>query len=668
MVSPATRQRSGIQLQYAIFFASLTALLIALFDWPLRWLISGAPLWQFLVLLGGAQGNRILPTFHLWPLFSTLNLLYAISSTSWLLYWVFAGLCYPAIGLTCLFQFSFASNIARRTLRKLLRELHFIDDKIAFFEIPALEIDTHVDGLFVVRGVTFSLSTLSFVVHGVEVGVKLSDDMELAIQTDKVEVKLFRGIWVGDCYANVKGGKFEMTFGELEGKSEDLDGDQVLVEKTPLLNAATRNSDELSLSEVVEERTVKMTEKLTDGKTPEDSSPEEVFQDMKKLSPDNEMASGRYRQTLEYINETSLITEARELLKSITDKEIHEDDNALRAAICSQLHSKPSVPHPPRRSVRVSTIKQSTPPHIKRFQHRLPMLLRLLLNPLSYFHPVHFSAITGTASGRWIDSILVDKIFQEYGENDAEIRKLKTQISSWLSNANFAVELGAILGIAHVPLIASYDINCNLKVDDVMAYRTLPQKLHLNQVVRLGGADATVVVPTFLLPHHEHLLPPMPSSQQTAKLQQNVDDADGLPKTVQAEHELKHRAKDETNVNISVHARLPACFDQELLDFIAALVKATKVVEIEKQDSPMAEEVHGLKEFSRAVKGGLKGATKKAVVDGVVNERWIAKLVGKITKKLEMAQGDVGYSGDIPVPLEKYRTGLLEIEGEKILP
>jgi len=61
--------------------------------------------------------------------------------------------------------------------------LHLIDDKIAFSDIPALEIDTDVDGLFVMRGIAFSLSTLSFVVHGVEVGIKLSDDMELAIQT-----------------------------------------------------------------------------------------------------------------------------------------------------------------------------------------------------------------------------------------------------------------------------------------------------------------------------------------------------------------------------------------------------------------------------------------------------------------------------------------------------
>jgi hypothetical protein len=406
-------RRSGIS--YPLLFSSVTVLLVALFKWPLRWFISGAPILQFTVLLGGAHGNRILPDFHLWPLFTTLNLVYAICSTSWLLYWVFAAVCYPALFLTCLFQFAFASDFARRSLRRLLKELHFIDDKIAFFEIPALEIDTEVDGLLVVRGITFSISTLSFVVHAVEVGIKLSDDMELAIQTERVEVRLFRGIWIGDCYSNVKGGRYEMTFADLEEKTKDIDGDQVFVEGTALLKAASRGpSVHQSPVESIDERTMNMTDKMTNGKAPVDSSTDAGLKDMKKISPDNEKASGRYSQMLEHIKETSDIHQAREELMELTDKTIHGDENTLRAGICSQLHSRPSVPHPPRRSVRVSTIKNSTPPRIKAFQHRLPMLLRLLLDPLSYFHPVHFSAITATASGRWIDSMLVDNVFKTY--------------------------------------------------------------------------------------------------------------------------------------------------------------------------------------------------------------------------------------------------------------
>jgi hypothetical protein len=37
-----------------------------------------------------------------------------------------------------------------------------------------------------------------------------------------------------------------------------------------------------------------------------------------------------------------------------------------------------------------------------------------------------------------------------------------------------------------------------------------------------------------------------------------VEQADGKPKEVQAQHSLDQAEKDETNVEISVHTRLPA--------------------------------------------------------------------------------------------------------------
>jgi uncharacterized membrane protein len=106
----------------------------------------------------------------LWTLLATLNLVYAICSTSWLLYIVFAATCYPGIAITCLAQFSTAADLARRGFRTLLRDLHFTRDKIAFFNLPALEIDVDVNGLLVLRGVSISLSSLTIVVHGIELG------------------------------------------------------------------------------------------------------------------------------------------------------------------------------------------------------------------------------------------------------------------------------------------------------------------------------------------------------------------------------------------------------------------------------------------------------------------------------------------------------------------
>ena len=153
--------------------------------------------------------------------------------------------------------------------------------------------------------------------------------------------------------------------------------------------------------------------------------------------------------------------------------------------------------------------------------------------------------------------------------------------------------------------------------------------------------------------------------------------------------------KDETKVKISVHGSLPATFDQSLLNFIGALVKATKIIELEKQADeieeseaspatpatdddalkPVSRVDSGFKSFTKNLRQGLKdGSTrdsikdfardvhqstrdsmKKAVVGSMINDRWIAKMVGKVAAKLEQAQGDVGYSGEIPVALGPYR-------------
>ena len=159
---------------------------------------------------------------------------------------------------------------------------------------------------------------------------------------------------------------------------------------------------------------------MTDGSPPKSSPVKEAVKAIKLLPPDNELASGRYRQTLEFIDESSTIRQSRRHIERITKNSSTTGknfDNAMRAAICSQLHSKPSVPHLPRHSIKVTTLQNLSPPYIRRFLCRLPMLLRLLLSPLSYFHPVNITSITATASGRWIETMLVQNIFKDYGRS-----------------------------------------------------------------------------------------------------------------------------------------------------------------------------------------------------------------------------------------------------------
>lgn len=212
-----------------------------------------------------------------------------------------------------------------------------------------------------------------------------------------------------------------------------------------------------------------------------------------------------------------------------------------------------------------------------------------------------------------------------------------------------------------MPIIPGFEIINHLAFKDVIAFRTLPAYTDLRQVVRLGGADATISVPSFLLPHHEHWLPSRPTKEDKHQHRKDVLETDGIPGTLQAERELEQILEDETNVNISAHLRLPACFDQQLLDFTAALVKATKVIEMERElsdDESSDDETHGhrsFKTFAKDLNSNIRDRMKKSAVDVMANDRWIAKMVGKITRKLESAQGDIGYSGDLPVPLEPYR-------------
>jgi hypothetical protein len=694
----------------SIAFASFVVILVAKYAWAQAWLLSGTPVLTYIILVGASRGYRILPFLHLWMLLATVNLLYSIACTSWLLNGFFTASCWPAIFITSLFQFNFVAKFARARLRALLSQLHFVNDKIAFFNIPALEIDVNIAGLLVIRGLTISLSSLTVEAHGIELGMKLTDDMELAIQVELVRVLFFRRIECSDIFANLKGGVYEMTFGKLEENTFDADGNALMNENTPLLRAASINIDD----PYPEHEKVKMTEYMTDGKSPEDSSAKSGLGSITTLAPDHDDASLRFHETMEHIISTNAINRIRKELQKNDDEQYTKNRKTLRAAICSLLHDTPSVPHPPQRSIKVTTLQNSSPPWVKRFQHRLPLLLRLLLGPLSYFHPISFSSITGTASGQWIRHMVLDHVFKGYSENNQDIRNLEGRISAWLADANFALEMDEIIGQAQVPILTDYDINCFLGVKDILIYRTLPKKVLLKEAIRLGGADATFTIPTFLLPHHEHIIPPKPSFEDKQDIKGSIENADGKPQQFLAEKELDHAEKDETNVQMSVHARLPACLDQELLNFIAAIVKATKLVEMEKEPeitdlSPVETDTEsiisiasdssepssakidtksfhgfakslntktkdGFKNFNTATRGGLKNLNtatkeglKKAVVGGIVNDRWIAKLVGKVTKVLETAQGDIGYSGSIPVSLESYRQAGIG-EASKLLP
>ena len=426
--------------------ASLTLLVLTL-PWARRWLQSGAAI-ESLILLCCSVDARIFPSIPLWTILTTLNLTYSICSTSWLLYGIFAMACYPLVAITCIFQFTIVADFVRRNLRKVLRSLHFTRDKIALFNLPAMEIDTDVNGLFVLRGITFSLSNLTIIAHGVELGLKLADEMELAIHTDEVKIQLFRRIDIGDVYVNVKGGKVEMSFGDLEDASPDgaSDDDDFLQGDTPLLRAATAGA------EGFKDRP-KLRESLTGVTYMKDTPASGVLDTVTTLSPDDTHAAKQYHDILTDIRTGSAVYQCRQqvLRGSASAKgfTLDEDDSekSLRAAVCAALHEIPSVTHPPTRSIRVTTLQNMSRPAVRRFLHRLPLLLRLLLAPLSYFHPLAIASVNAAGSGKWVTSLLQENIFKHYGSKDSEIRRLQRKVSTWLTDANFCMQLAEVDGL-----------------------------------------------------------------------------------------------------------------------------------------------------------------------------------------------------------------------------
>lgn len=552
------------------------------------------------------------------------------------------------------------------------------------------------------------LDSLQLLTH--RPGIKLANDIELAIYVDEVTVRFFRKIEIGDVYANVKGGNAEMTFAEVEDATDDAVSEvSVFIDDTPLLRAA-------SVGAASFKERPKLRESLAGGGSfMEDSSAKEGLDHVETLSPDDELASQQYEGLMTDIRTSSAIYQSRAQVRKNVQNGTHgfelNSDKDLRAAIGAELHALPSISHPPHRSVRVTTLQNLSAPATKRFMHRLPFLLRALLAPLSYFHPVSIASINAAGSGQWVSELLQEKVFKKHTEHNAELRRLWRRLSAWLSGANFCLELSDIEGIAAVPLNTGPDsfIHTALKFQDVVAFRTAPQTGTVSPVVRLGGAHATFSIPSFLLPHHEHLIPPKPTSEDELEMEMKIEEADDGPKTVQAERDLKTLKKDETAVKMTVHGSFPASCDQSLLNFIAALVKATKLIEFEKevdetvQDSndentvpisptfqdgipdggaPGSEkltfkDIAGFKATARNIRNNLKQGSidlrediksiakdlntntrdgmKKAMVGGLVNDRWIAKIVGRTAAMLQKAQGDVGYSGDIPIPLAPYR-------------
>jgi hypothetical protein len=135
-----------------------------------------------------------------------------------------------------------------------------------------------------------------------------------------------------------------MTFGNREDSSDSIDSDALMVEDTTLLERAAVTAD------TSQPKLVTMATRMTDGKEIEDSTTKAGLSSITQLTPDDARSRRQYDSTIKWIEETNGIQECRAMLeqhRSFKSKSMQD----MRVAICAQLHDKPSIPHPPRRSI-----------------------------------------------------------------------------------------------------------------------------------------------------------------------------------------------------------------------------------------------------------------------------------------------------------------------------
>jgi len=151
-----------------LFVSALAVCALAFISgWVRSWLFSGSAV-ETLLLLFGPLLQTVVPP---WVLVLCLNAIYAVASTSWLLHIVFTALCWPLVVATSIGQYALISSFTRGNLRWLLHQMHFYQDKVAFFSFPVLIIDADITGFVAVEGVTASLLTLSIEFHSIDIGM-----------------------------------------------------------------------------------------------------------------------------------------------------------------------------------------------------------------------------------------------------------------------------------------------------------------------------------------------------------------------------------------------------------------------------------------------------------------------------------------------------------------
>jgi len=168
--TPNSLYRSTFSLTKLVLGAGAVGALPFISNWTNNWICSGSAI-ESLLLLFGPPLQADVPS---WAFVLGLNAIYAVASTSWLLRIFFTSICWLSVVATSITQYAAISSFTRGRLRRLLRQVHFHQDKLAFFDFPVLIIDDEISGFVAVHGVTISLLTLSVEFHSIDLSMYTS--------------------------------------------------------------------------------------------------------------------------------------------------------------------------------------------------------------------------------------------------------------------------------------------------------------------------------------------------------------------------------------------------------------------------------------------------------------------------------------------------------------
>lgn len=251
-----------------------------------------------------------------------------------------------------------------------------------------------------------------------------------------------------------------------------------------------------------------------------------------------------------------------------------------------------------------------------------PLLTRLLLAPAAWLHPVKFSSIACTATGKRITNSMELAGFKKAHANQ-EIFRLIRKVFNWLQAGDISIILADIILRVHVPVASDHDVRIDLKAQEPTVYRHTGGKEEI--LAKIDALVLSLEVPLFLMPNHERYIPKTP------------------------------RHCMPMHINLS----LPGVFNRELLTIGAAFIKAGTMLDLQKTAQartapPMPTSGQfSFKSFGLAVKQAAGDLAKQKGVQWGIRDTEIAKWVNKFAKLMRWVSVDVG--GKIDLPIDVYR-------------